>query len=228
MIVYITRNLINNKCYIGRDLYNNPNYLGSGKLLKKAIQKYGRDNFRKDVLQYCNSLDELYKAEEYWIRYYNAACDDNFYNILDGSTGGDTLSNHPNLDNIKMKIRQAREKQVIQHSEDTRRKISESQRGENGFWYGKTQSTESNMKRSNKMKGVPKPKMICIHCGKEGSVNGIKRWHLDNCKVLTGKPHKPTNPRPWNYGKTKTEFPQLTNCGVKKGNTPWNKNLNNK
>lgn len=30
---------------------------------------------------------------------------------------------------------------------------------------------------------------------------------------------------PWNKGKTKKDFPQLSNAGVKKSNSPWNKGL---
>jgi hypothetical protein len=31
--------------------------------------------------------------------------------------------------------------------------------------------------------GKPKPRATCPHCGKEGGINGIKRYHFDNCKL---------------------------------------------
>jgi group I intron endonuclease len=223
MVVYKTTNLINGKQYIGRDMYNNPKYLGSGRLLRKAIKKYGIENFKKEILQECKTIDELTRAEEYWIRLYDAANNPSFYNLLDGSTGGDSLSNHPNLDSIKSKIRNARKLQVIQHSEETKLKISEAQRGEKAYWYGKTHSLESNKKRSDSLKGRIKTTMVCPHCNKEGSIAGIKRWHLDNCTVVTGLKHTATNKQPWNKGKTKHEFPQMSRSGVKKNNIPWNK-----
>ena len=53
-------------------------------------------------------------------------------------------------------------------------------RGEKNPMYGKTQSEESNRKRSEAQKA--KPKVICPHCGKPGSACVMKRWHFDNCK----------------------------------------------
>jgi len=46
-IIYKTTNKINNKFYVGYDTKNNPKYLGSGLLLKRAIEKYGQENFKK-------------------------------------------------------------------------------------------------------------------------------------------------------------------------------------
>jgi group I intron endonuclease len=87
MIVYMTINLVNNKKYIGIDSKNNPDYLGSGKILKKAIEKYGRENFQKILLEECNSKEELFEKEKEWIGFFNAVNDKEFYNILSGGQG---------------------------------------------------------------------------------------------------------------------------------------------
>jgi group I intron endonuclease len=83
MIVYLVTNLINGKKYIGMDTKNNPKYLGSGSIIIKSIKKYGRENFKKEILEYCSSLDELEKKETYWIEHFNALIDNNFYNLSD-------------------------------------------------------------------------------------------------------------------------------------------------
>ena len=88
MVVYKTTNLINGKKYIGMDSHNNPKYLGSGTAFLKAIKKYGRNNFKKEILEYCSSIDELEKRETYWINYYDAIHDKNFYNLSDNRKRG--------------------------------------------------------------------------------------------------------------------------------------------
>jgi group I intron endonuclease len=90
MVIYETINLINNKRYIGQDSNDNPNYLGSGHLLKKAIEKYGRENFVKIVLERCETKEQLDQREKYWIDITNAQTSSNYYNIVQGGSGGNT------------------------------------------------------------------------------------------------------------------------------------------
>lgn len=92
--IYMTKNLINGKLYIGqhrrtmnpKDINDNW-YLGSGVVLKKAIVKYGIDNFKRTIIYECNSQDELNYMEEIFTEFYNAVGDDNFYNLVRGGGG---------------------------------------------------------------------------------------------------------------------------------------------
>jgi group I intron endonuclease len=86
MVIYLTENLINGKKYIGKDSRNNPAYLGSGKYLHQAIKKYGRKNFKKTILEYCDCLESLNFREIYWLKKYNCVEDPMYYNMTDTIT----------------------------------------------------------------------------------------------------------------------------------------------
>lgn len=86
MIIYITRNLINGKKYIGKDSHNNPEYLGSGALLLEDIKIHGRENFKKEILEYCTQ-ENLGEREEYWIGFFNTVKSKEFYNIRSQTSG---------------------------------------------------------------------------------------------------------------------------------------------
>jgi len=138
MVVYMTINLINNKKYIGVDSKNNPDYLGSGKILKKAIEKYGRENFEKIILEECTTTrKELLEKERYWIDLYEAVERKDFYNLLKGGLGYSDVNPmfHTNLFNIwKEKYG---EKEALNKIKDFKEKISITSSGKNNSMYGK-------------------------------------------------------------------------------------------
>jgi len=156
MIIYMTFNLLNNKFYIGKDKNNNPNYYGSGKILKQAINKYGKENFIKIIIEKCENDKELNEREIYWINFFESITYG--YNISLGGTGGDTISNNPNKvsiakkqsDRMKLKefnfrlgkkfeplteeVKDKIRKKLIgtswgNHTEETKNKISEKAKG---------------------------------------------------------------------------------------------------
>ena len=86
MIIYKTTNLINNKIYIGKDSNNNPNYLGSGLYLKHAIKKYGKENFKKEILEECD-LSNINEREIHWIKELDSRNKNIGYNIQEGGNG---------------------------------------------------------------------------------------------------------------------------------------------
>lgn len=69
--VYRITNLINDKTYIGQHKVVKDEkwltYMGSGRLIRYAIHKYGKDNFSKELVCYANSKPELDNLEKYLI-----------------------------------------------------------------------------------------------------------------------------------------------------------------
>ena len=101
--IYLITNKINGKQYIGQHYGElEDGYFGSGVLITKAIEKYGKENFSKEIIYIGDSRAELDFAEKDIIKECNAVEDENFYNLAEGGTKGDGwrayqkwLENHP-------------------------------------------------------------------------------------------------------------------------------------
>ena len=87
--VYLTTNLINGKLYIGKKVASKfiDSYKGSGTLLKLDFQKYGKENFKTEIIEQCDDKDTLTTREQFWIRFYDAVNDPNYNNLTDGKVG---------------------------------------------------------------------------------------------------------------------------------------------
>ena len=87
--IYETTNIINGRKYIGRHKSNkfDPSYKGSGKILREAFCKYGKENFVTKIIDWCDTEDSLNDREIYWIAQCNAVNDPNYYNIARGGYG---------------------------------------------------------------------------------------------------------------------------------------------
>lgn len=158
MVIYKTTNLINGKIYIGQDSKNNDNYIGSGILIKKAITKYNRENFKKEILEYCKTKEELNEKETYWINKFNSTNPEIGYNVL--KIGNSSLG-YKHTEETKEKLKKNRigkklsdlhKKNISQGnigrkvSKDTRKKISEKLKG-------KTITKEHKLKIAQSNKG---------------------------------------------------------------------------
>ena len=96
-VIYKTTNLVNHKFYIGKHQTKNLNdgYVGSGKLLKRAIKKYGSENFHTEILHVCRSEKHMNLLEKILVvpdREIN-------YNLCDGGHGGFGYLNKTGLNN---------------------------------------------------------------------------------------------------------------------------------
>ena len=88
--IYITTNLINGKKYIGQHKAKkrlSVVYKGSGILIKKALEKYGSENFTCELIEWCNSKEALNDREIFWIDYYDSNYSDSDDLISIGTIG---------------------------------------------------------------------------------------------------------------------------------------------
>lgn len=66
---YVTTNLINDKQYVGMHTTKDidDGYIGSGKALWNAIKKYGKNNFKTEILEFHNDASTAHYYEKEWI-----------------------------------------------------------------------------------------------------------------------------------------------------------------
>lgn len=92
--IYITINLIDGKKYIGKhkgSKFEFNKYIDSGKILGQAVLKYGKENFKCELLEsvnnvptICFSEEELNTSEFYYTTLYDCVNSDEYYNLIDG------------------------------------------------------------------------------------------------------------------------------------------------
>lgn len=90
--IYRIINIENGHDYIGRKRESNTrsplndNYWGSGTLIKEAIQKYGKQNFRKEIIEYGLTYEDAVNREVFWIQKFRDE-GKGYYNISPGLEG---------------------------------------------------------------------------------------------------------------------------------------------
>ena len=88
-IVYQITNIVNDKIYVGAQSTSDvdDDYLGSGKVLKRAIVKYGKNNFKKDVLFVFDNKEDMFSKEREIVNESFVSRKDT-YNCKLGGSGG--------------------------------------------------------------------------------------------------------------------------------------------
>lgn len=174
MIIYKITNIVNNKIYIGQTNGNRKNYLGGGKILKLAFKKYGRQNFKKEIIVQGNFnrflIDEL---EKHYIRLYNSTNKKIGYNLENGGEGHPGKK-HTKETKLKMSIA-AKGKKKAPFSEQHKLNISLSKKG---IIHSKPKSREAieNFKKSR--------------CGKPLTEQHKKALSIARLKYLQNKTKK--------------------------------------
>ena len=104
-VIYKITNLINGKIYIGQTRVTEPQrwqqhiwYANNAPekdsvALCRAIKKYGKDNFKREILEEINDNEKLNEREIYYIMKYNSTNKDIGYNIALGGFGKAVYNN---------------------------------------------------------------------------------------------------------------------------------------
>ena len=146
MVVYKITNLINGKIYIGQSHVDNENYYGSGLAINGAIKKYGKQNFKREILEYCDFAIQLIGQEIYWIKKLSSKSP-NGYNLTDRGEGA---SGYKHTDEQRKRNSESHKGNLL--SEENKRKIRESCKGMNkgkAPWNkGLTKETDARVKEN--------------------------------------------------------------------------------
>lgn len=162
--IYLTTNLINGKRYIGQHYGKvDDYYLGSGTTLKKAIEKYGRENFKKEILEICQDYNSMNIAERKWIKFYNAVESDQFYNIAEGGFNSNPCAGMSEQAQLERK-----------------KKLSKAVKGEKNYFYGKHFSKEQHPWYGRHHSDESKEKMRqAKQGGKAPTAKGVRIYDLE-------------------------------------------------
>jgi len=157
MIIYKTTEIATGLIYIGQSVINNPKYLGSGIILKAKIKKYGKNQFKKEIIE-DNIQDKklLNEREIYWISFYNSTNPKIGMNRSDGGDGGRIIKEY--TVELRKKISDAVCNYINNNpiTEEQKKKISKSLIG-NTRSLGYKHPKSFGEKISNSTKGKKKP-----------------------------------------------------------------------
>ena len=133
-IIYKTTNLITGQIYIGYHTGDKKDYFGSGNYIVSAIKKYGEENFKREIIDWCYSFEHMLFMEVFHIQK-NSEClvKNGGYNILGGGRGICKGFKHSKESNEKLsKALKGRKqpnislgKKGYKVSDETKRKLSE-------------------------------------------------------------------------------------------------------
>ncbi len=211
--VYKITNVVNNKIYVGKRVATSfdEQYWGGGKIIYSAIKKYGKDNFTREIIEWCDSKEHLEERERFWISKLKARDLSIGYNLAEGGEGGITyVGENPQKGRKRNITPEAHERMSAAHkgiqlTDETKLKQSESHKlywkthpeqreyyskyfTENSSWRGEHHSPEAIETISEKNRGKEpwnKGKRDCYSLEARYSMGASMR----------GK-------EPWNKGKT--------------------------
>jgi len=186
--VYISTNLLNGKKYVGDHSTNklDDNYIGSGLYFNSSKKKYGRKNFKREILEFFNTKKEAFDAQEKYIKLYETHVSQGGYNISwKGGLGIKGEYNHSRETKEKISMNNAKNKywQDKIFSEKHKKNISKGNKGKNTWSKGSKLSEEHKKKigegeRGKKVSEETKMRMSIAAKGRSKS-----KEHIEKIKI---------------------------------------------
>ena len=203
-IIYKTINLVNGKYYIGMHSTNNleDGYIGSGKRLWYSINKYGKENFKCEILEILPDRNSLKEREKELINE-NTLNDKMCMNLQFGGGGGLSSMEHKKKfhsaggkSTIHL-LKKYREEHIINlKTKPEYRKIYLDKIKNNLNWVGRTHKEDSKKKMSESKQG--------IYDGEKNPQFGTC-WitnEIDSKKIKKGE----TIPEGWRLGRKMNKY----------------------
>lgn len=164
--IYLTTCLANGKIYVGRHEFNgDKKYIGSGTLFKRAVKKYGKENFKLKILRLCYSLHELRVWEHVYIVKHKSYILSIGYNIAKGDVNTSEY-NPAKLPEVRKKISES-QKKYWKDNVEAKKKLSDRRKGIKS-------SDETKQKLSKSHKGIKRTKEWISKLSESNS--GEKHW----------------------------------------------------
>lgn len=138
--IYVTTNLLNGKKYVGQKKIDKrskwKSYLGSGIALKESVEKYGKENFHREIIDIAFNKNELNNWERYYTILFNSVDDESWYNMCHGG-GSYVLTEEQRKEMSERMKGDGNPMYGRKHTEEELKKLSERFSGENNPMYGK-------------------------------------------------------------------------------------------
>jgi len=185
--VNIEKRFIRHKCDLNRGKHHNI-------FLQRSYNLHGKNNFIFEIIEEC-TLEELKILEQKYLDniFVNENCNDKYYNLSKGSSGGDNLSNNPNKDEIIEKIRKTNINRFNNETEENKSKRIENSKGDkNPNWKGGI--SKSNCKSCKKIIGSGY--IYCSKCVPKSGENNpfFGKKHTQETKNIIAEKHKGSKP----------------------------------
>lgn len=181
--IYKTTCLVNGKIYIGKhEGSENDTYIGSGEIFVRAVRKYGKQNFKREILRRCETLHELRIWEHVYIKKYHAQDPKIGYNIADGDVNT-TEFNPAKRPEVAAKIRAKR--LGVKLSEETKKRMSDS--SPHRKWTEEDKKKLRDAMTGRKFTEEHKQKLREAKLGKTGELSNSwgRKWSEEDKKRLS-------------------------------------------